>query len=139
MTFWCKFRMRVLTLFFGIFRLFNFSMECSCKAPVTHGVMVMSGLVFHPFICIALMSMSYLVCFCVMACSGNLSWQYVNSMSCTVIVGDGVMGVGVWLGAPMMHTRMSGLSLARHWHGVCGHVHLRNLDHKVKFQHEWTR
>ena len=27
--------------------------------------------------------------------------------------------------APIMH-RMSGLSLARHWQGVCGHVHLSN-------------
>ena len=90
----------------------------------SHAVMVMSGLVFHPFICIALMSVSYLVCFSVMVCYGiHLSWEYVNSMSCTVVVGDGVMGVGVWLGAPIMH-RMSGLSLARHWHGVCGHVHL---------------
>ena len=37
-------------------------------------------------------------------------------MSCNVVVGDGIMGVCVWLGAPIMHS-MSGLSLARHWHG----------------------
>ena len=71
---------------------------------------------FPPVFCIVLMSGSYLVCFYVMACYGNLSWQYEDSMSCNVVVGDGVMGVCVWLGAPIMHS-MSGLSLARHWHG----------------------
>ena len=38
---------------------------------------------------------SYLVCFCVMACSGNMSWQYVNSMNWTLVMGDGVTGVCV--------------------------------------------
>ena len=38
---------------------------------------------------------SYLVCFCVMACSRNLSWQYVNSMNWTLVMGDGVIGVCV--------------------------------------------
>ena len=82
-------------LVLGIFRLVSFSIECSCIAPRTPAVMVMRGLVFHPFICIVLISGSYLVCFCVMACSGNLSWQYVNSMNWTVVVGDGSMGVCV--------------------------------------------
>ena len=41
----------------------------------------------------------------------NLSWQYMNSMSWIVIVGDGVIGVCVWFEAPIMH-RMYGLSLA---------------------------
>jgi hypothetical protein len=50
-------------------------------APVTPGVMVMRDLIFHPLFCVALISGSYLVCFCVMVCYGNLSWQYVNSMS----------------------------------------------------------
>ncbi len=57
----------------GILRLVRFSMECSCMAPLTPAVMVMRGLVFHPLFCIALISGSYLVCFCVMACFGNLS------------------------------------------------------------------
>ena len=73
MALWCKFHIRVLTLDFGIFRLVNFLMECPCTAPLTLAVMVMSGLVSHPLFCIALMSGSYLVCFCVMACFGNLS------------------------------------------------------------------
>ena len=40
-----------------------------------------------------------------------------------MVVGDGVMGVCVWFGAPIMH-RMSDFSLARHWHVVYEHVHL---------------
>ena len=54
---------------------------------------------------------SYLACLCVGACLGNLSWQYVNSISCVVCVGDGSRGVDVWVGAPSI-LRMSGLSLA---------------------------
>ena len=30
--------------------------------------------------------------------------------------------MGVWIGAPIMQ-RMYGLSVAWHWHLVCGHVH----------------
>ena len=33
--------------------------------------------------------------FCVMACSRNMSWQYVNSMNWTLVMGDGVIGVCV--------------------------------------------
>ena len=100
-------------------------------APLTHVVMVMRGLVFHPLFCIALISGSYLLCFCVMACYGNMSWQYVNSMSWTVTSGVGVIGVCVWFGAPIMH-RMSGLRLAWHWLGVWGHVHLSNHSRIVR-------
>ena len=53
---------------------------------------------------------SYLVCLCVRACSGNMSWQYVNSKKCIVCGGDGNNGVGVWFGAPTM-LRMYGLNL----------------------------
>ena len=51
------------------------------------------------------------MCLCVLACSGNLSWKYVNSMNCTVQFAEGDIGVCIWLGAPSMH-RMSGLNLA---------------------------
>ena len=101
-------------LVLGILSLVSFFIECSCMAPLTPAVMVMMGLIFHPLLCMVLVSGSYLVCFCVVAWSGNLSWQYVNSMNWTVCVGEGVMGVMgvcVWFGAPIMH-RMSGLSLA---------------------------
>jgi hypothetical protein len=47
-------------------------------------------------------------------------------------MGDGVIGVCVWFGAPIMH-RMYGLSLAWHWQGVCGHVHLSNQSRIVCF------
>ncbi len=80
---------------------------------------------FQPLFLIALISGSYFVCFCVSACSGNLSWQYVNSMNCIVWAGEGKRGVEAWFGAPSIQ-RMSGRSLARHWHLVCGHVHSRS-------------
>ena len=117
--------MRVLMLAFGIFNLFKCSMECSCIAPLTPAVMVIRGLVFHPLFCMVLISGSYLICLCVRACSRNLSWQYVNSMNWTVYLGDGVIGVCIWLGAPIMHSMFS-LSLAWHWHICCGHVHVRS-------------
>lgn len=44
---------------------------------------------------------------------GYRSWQYVNSMICRVIVGAGVMGCLLWLGAPIMH-KISDLRLLRH-------------------------
>ena len=59
------------------------------------------------------------------ACFGNLSWQYVNSMNYTVWAGEGIRGVEAWFGAPSIQ-RMSGRSLAWHWHFVCGHVHSRS-------------
>jgi hypothetical protein len=73
--------MRVLMLDFRILSLWSWSMECSCIAPLTPAVMVMSGLAFHPLLYMVLINGSYLVCLCVRACSGNLSWQYVNSMN----------------------------------------------------------
>ena len=54
--------------------------------PLTQIVMVMRGLVFHPLICMVLTSGSYLVCLCMRACSGNLSWQYVNWNVCWEMV-----------------------------------------------------
>ena len=73
MAFRCIIFMRVLTMAFGIFSLFNCSMECSCIAPLTPAVMVIRGLIFHPLFCMVLISGSYLVCLCVRACSRNLS------------------------------------------------------------------
>ena len=46
-----------------------------------------------------------------MACFGNLSRQYVNSMNWIVCLGDGDIGDRVCYGAPITQ-RMSGLSLA---------------------------
>ena len=42
------------------------------------------GLVLHTLFCTLFFNGPYLVCLCVRSCSGNLSWQYVNSMSCIV-------------------------------------------------------
>ena len=47
-------------------------------------------------------------------------------------VGEGSIGVCVWLGAPIMH-RMSGLSLAWQLHGICWHEHLISQSQIVCF------
>ena len=64
----------------------NLLIDCSYIAPLTPVVFVIRGFVFQPLFCMALIKGSYLACFCVMACFGNLSWQYVNSMNCSVCV-----------------------------------------------------
>ena len=51
MAFWWMFFIRVLMLVFGILRLANLWMECSYVAPLTSVVMVIRGLVFHPWSC----------------------------------------------------------------------------------------
>ena len=109
-------------LVFGIFRLASWLIDCSCIAPLTLVVIVIRGFVFQPLFCIVLISGSYFACFCVRACSGNLSWQYVNSMNYIVCVGQSSSGIGMWFGTPIIH-RIFGLSLAWHWQLVCGHVH----------------
>ena len=124
------FLMRILMINFGIFRLVSFLVECSCMTPLTSTVMVNRGLVFHPLFCIVSMRGSYLVCLCVRAWLGYLLWQHVNSISWVVSVGEGVICVCVWFGAPIMH-KISGRSLAWHWHILCGHVHLRSQSRIV--------
>jgi hypothetical protein len=49
-------------------------------------------------------------------------WQYVNSINWIVCLGEGDIGGCVCFGAPITH-RMSGLSLAWHWHGFEWQVH----------------
>ena len=73
-------------LVFGMLRSASLLMDFSCIAPLTPFVIVMRGYVFQPLFCMAFINGSYLACFCVMACLGNLSWQYVNSMDCIVCV-----------------------------------------------------
>ena len=68
-------------------------MDCSCIAPLTPVVIVTRGFVFHPLFCMLLIN-GWRVC------TGNPSWQYVNSMNCIVCVGVDSKGVGVWFGAP---------------------------------------
>ena len=78
-------------LVLGMLRLVSLLIECSCIAPLTPVVMVIRGFVFQPLFLIVLIS-RYFSCFCVRACSGNLSWQHVNSMSCIVCVCEGSRG-----------------------------------------------
>ena len=91
MAFWYRFFIRDLMLVIGIFSLVSLSIECSWMAPLTHAVMVMRGMVFHPLFCMVVISGSYLVCLCMGACSGNVSWQFVSSMS-WIVCGGGCHG-----------------------------------------------
>ena len=43
-------------------------------------------------------------------------------MNCMTFGGVGVRGGWLYVGAPRTHS-MSGLSMARHVHGIVGHVH----------------
>lgn len=88
---------------------------------LTPTLMVVRGLIFHPFYLSVGISGSYLSCLWSMAWPGYQSWQYVNSMNCSVRSGVGVIGVGVWLGASRMHS-MWGLNFARYWHCEVGHL-----------------
>ena len=98
-------------LIFGMLRSVNLLMDCLYMTPLTPAVIVMGGFVFQPLLRIALISGSYLVCFCVMACLGNLSLQYVNSTNCIVYVCEGDRGAGVLFGPPSIQ-RMYGRSVA---------------------------
>jgi hypothetical protein len=71
-------------------------------APLTLALVVMRGLIFYMLYCVVLSGGSYLVCFCLRAWLGNLSFQHVNSMSWTVSLGEGDIGVCIWFGAPIM-------------------------------------
>jgi len=55
------------------FEVASFSMDCSCIAPLTPLVIVIRGFVFQPLFRMSLISGSYFACFCVKACSGNVS------------------------------------------------------------------
>jgi hypothetical protein len=96
---------------FGIFRLVSLLMKCFVHSPTYSGCDGNEGLVFHPLFCMVFIIVSYLVCLCVRARSGNLSWQYVNLMSWIASVGEGDIGVWVWFEAPIMH-KMFDLDLA---------------------------
>ena len=79
------------------------------------------GLVFQPWFYRLWIDGSYLVCLRVRAWSGNLSWQYVDSISWIVSAGEGVIGVCVWFGAPSMHKCLAfvWLGIARLIVGMC--------------------
>jgi hypothetical protein len=67
-------------------------------AILTPVVMEIRGLVFHPLFWMVLLNGLYFVCLCMMVCSGNLSWPYVDSMNYIVWLDDGEM-CGLSLGA----------------------------------------
>ena len=74
MAFKCMFFTRVLMADSKFFKYVSFLMECLCMEPLTHIVMVMTGLVCHPLFLRVLIRGLYLLCLCMRAWSGNLSW-----------------------------------------------------------------
>lgn len=78
-------------------------------APRTPTMMVIRGFTFHPLLCRVLMSGSYIMCSSLRAWLGNLSWQYVDAMNWIVIMREGIIGVRLWVGAPITH-RMASLN-----------------------------
>jgi hypothetical protein len=70
---------------------FSCTLVVWCMAPRAP-VMNSSGLVFHPWLRMSLISKAYLVSFSVIFSSRNLSLQYVNSMNCIVIFGVDCVG-----------------------------------------------
>ena len=73
--------------------------------PLTPVVTITRGFAFQLLFLRVFRSGSYLVCLCLRACYGNLSWQYVNSINFGVCVNGRRLYIGVWLllGAPIMH------------------------------------
>ena len=79
--------MRFFMLVFGILRLVSLLIECSCIAPRTPAVIGMRGKFSIPhFVGFGLMGHIWYVRLRFRAWSGNLSWQYVSSISWTVSV-----------------------------------------------------
>ena len=106
------FFMTFLMLVFGMLSSSSSLMDLFVYSPSYSCLIVIRGFIFQPLFRMALIEGSYLACFCVMACSGNMLWQYVNSMNCIVCVCVRVGRVwGVWFGAPSIQ-RMYGLSMA---------------------------
>jgi hypothetical protein len=83
--------------------------------PLAPAVSVISGSTFQPLALMSLIKPKYLSVFSWMLSGEYLSLQYVNSMNCTVSVEFDPYGGSVLYGWFRMH-RMSGLSLALHWH-----------------------
>lgn len=76
MTLWFLFFMRFLMALFGMRNLLNFLMGCSCMAPLTLALMVMSRFTFQPLFWSIATSGSY-CCVCVQRpahgiCHGNM-------------------------------------------------------------------
>jgi hypothetical protein len=86
-----------------------------CVLPRAPAVRTKSGSTFHPLALMSSISLSYFTVFSSILSSEYLLLQYVNSMNCTVNVGLGWFGGSTLYGWLHMH-RMSGLSLALHWH-----------------------
>ena len=74
-TLWWIFLVRVLMVGFSIFILISLLMQCSCMAPLTLAMMIIRGLIFHPVFCMVLIKGSDLVCLCLRAWSGYMSWN----------------------------------------------------------------
>ena len=83
--------------------------------PLAPTVSVISGSIFQPLALISLIKLEYLSVFLKNLSREYLSLQYVNSINCIVHVEVGPCGGSTLYGWFRMH-KMSGLSLALHWH-----------------------
>lgn len=71
MTFWCTFFIRLSIVVFGVFILLSFIIECSCMAPLTPTVIMISALTFHPLCLRVSISGSHFLHLALMAVSHN--------------------------------------------------------------------
>lgn len=71
MTFWCMSFIRLLIIVFGMFILFSFTIECSCMAPLTPTIIIISGLAFPPLCFRVSISGSHFLHLASMAVSGT--------------------------------------------------------------------
>jgi hypothetical protein len=103
-------------MFLGIeYKSFSAEIVVLCVLPRAPAVMTKSGSTFHPMALMSSISLSYFAIFSSILSGAYLSLQYVNSINCTVNEGLGCFGGSSLYGWFRMH-RMSGLSLALHWH-----------------------
>jgi hypothetical protein len=112
---WEKDSISLWILELGICRSWRSLTVVVCIVPLIPAVIIMGGSTIHPSWDKSGWRMAYLSSFRLVASTGNLSLQYVNSNICTLRFGLGVKGGLSVGGTPRMHN-ISGLSRAGHLH-----------------------
>ena len=95
--------------------LWSFDIVFLLVMPLAPAVSVISGSTFQPLALMLLIRPKYFSVFSLILSGEYLSLQYVNSINCTVHEVVGPCGGLALYGWFRMH-KMSGLSLALHWH-----------------------
>jgi hypothetical protein len=117
MAFWCRCLISVLISLLGNLSFSKSLIKCLWIAPLTPVVIVMRGLTCHPTVLSVWMSGLYFAVF-IYVC---VIWESITAKCECNELYDNWWG---WLlvGAPSTHS-MYGMSLAKHVHGVVGHIH----------------